>query len=54
MGAGQEARQHLVAPAQRLHEFSHSTEEDKLELWHQLNEAMDLPRGERLMPYALW
>ena len=32
MGANQEAKQHIVALAQRLHEFGHRTKERELEL----------------------
>ena len=41
MGANDEARQHIVALAQRLHQFGHRTEERELELWHWLSNAAD-------------
>ena len=49
MDANDEAKQHIVALAQRLHEFCHHTKEWELELWHQLSHAMGLPRVERLL-----
>ena len=39
VGADDEARQHIVALAQRLHHFGHRTEERELELWHWLSNA---------------
>ena len=48
MVADDKARQHIVALAQKLHEFGHQTEERELDLWHRLSYAMDLPRVERL------
>ena len=42
MGANEEARQHIVALAQRLHEFGHRIEERKLELWHWLGGTVGL------------
>ena len=42
MGADDGARQHIVALAQRLHQFSHRTEEREMELWHWLSNAADL------------
>ena len=47
MGADDEARQHIDALPQRLHEFGRRTEEREMELWHRLSSAMDLPRVER-------
>ena len=47
VGANDEARQHIVALAQRLHQFGHRTEERELELWHQLSNATDVPGVER-------
>ena len=41
VGADDEARQHIVALAQRLHQFGHRTEERELELWHRLSNAAD-------------
>ena len=46
MGADEQARQHIVALAQRLHEFSHRTEEREMELWHRLSGATELPAME--------
>ena len=46
MGAGEEARQHIVALAQRLYEFGHCTEDRELEIWHQLGSTMALPEME--------
>ena len=43
VGADDEARQHIVALAQRLHQFGHPTEERELELWHWLSHAADVP-----------
>ena len=43
MGADGEARQHIVALAERLHQFGHRTEERELELWHWLSNAVDVP-----------
>ena len=42
MGADEEARQHIVALAQRLHEFGHQTEERELELWYWLGGTVEL------------
>ena len=39
VGADDEARQHIVALAQRLHQFGHRTEERELELWHRLSQC---------------
>ena len=39
MGADDEARQHIVALAQRFHQFGHQTEERELEMWHRLSNA---------------
>ena len=36
VSADDEARQHIVALAQRLHHFGHRTEERELELWQML------------------
>ena len=47
MGADDEAKQHIVALEQRLHQFGHGTEEREMELWYRLSSAMDLPRVER-------
>ena len=49
MGADEEARGHIAAFGQRLHEFHHQTKEHELELWDQRSKAMDLPRMELLM-----
>ena len=46
MGADDEARQHIVALAQRLHHFGHRTKERELELWHRLSNSADVPRVE--------
>ena len=43
MGVDDEARQHIVALAQRLHQFGHWTEERELELWHRLSNATNVP-----------
>ena len=42
MGADEEARQHIVALAQRLHEFGHRIEDRKMEIWHRLGSTMEL------------
>ena len=47
VGADDEARQHIVALAQRLHQFGHRTKERELELWHWLSHAADAPGVER-------
>ena len=47
VGADDEARQHIVALAQRLNQFVHQTEERELELWHRLSHAADAPGVER-------
>ena len=52
MGAEEEARQHIVALAQRLHQFGHRTEEREQELWHRLGGTVALPEMEhRLTNY---
>ena len=45
MGADDEARQHIVALAQRLHQFGHRTEEREMELWHRLSNVADFAWG---------
>ena len=52
VGADDEARQHIVALAQRLHQFGHRTEERELELWHRLSNVADVPRVERRLATA--
>ena len=47
MGIDDEARQHIVALAQRLHHFGHRTEERELELWHRLSNVADVAGVER-------
>ena len=47
MGADDEARHHIDALRQRLHQFGHQIEEREMELWHRLSSAMDLPGVER-------
>ena len=47
VGTDDEARQHIVALAQRLHQFGHRTEEREMELRHWLSNATNLPRVER-------
>ena len=42
MGTDEEARQHIVALAQRLHEFGHRTQAWEIELWHWLGNAVQL------------
>ena len=42
MGADDEAKQHIVALVQRLHQIGHWTEEREMELWHRLSNAADL------------
>ena len=46
MGADEEARQHIVALAQRLYHFGHRIEERESELWHQLSNATNWSRVE--------
>ena len=41
MGADDEARQHIVALAQRLHQFGHQTKEREMELSHWLSDVID-------------
>ena len=43
VGADDEARHHIVALAERLHQFGHRTEEREMEIWHRLSTAADLP-----------
>ena len=52
MGADDEARQHIVALAQRLHHFDHRTEERELELWHRLSNVADVAGVERQLAIA--
>ena len=47
MGADEEARQHIVALAQRLYEFDHRTEDREIEIWHQLGNTVELSEVER-------
>ena len=47
VGADEEARQHIVALAQRLHQFGHRTKEREMELWHQLGGTVALPEMEQ-------
>ena len=47
MGADEEARQHIVALAQRLYEFSHCPEESEMEIWHQLGSIVELSEVEQ-------
>ena len=47
VGADDEARQHIDALAQRLHQFGHGKEEREMELWHRLSNAIDLSGVER-------
>ena len=56
VGANDEARQHIVALAQRLHQFGHRTEERELEMWHRLSNAANLPGVERQLARSqeLW
>ena len=43
VGADDEARHHIVALAERLHQFGHRTEEREIEIWHRLSIAADIP-----------
>ena len=52
VGADDEARQHIVALAQRLHQFGHRTEERELELWHRLSNVADASGVERRLATA--
>ena len=52
MGADDEARQHIVALAQRLHQFGHRTEERELELWHWLGNVANVAWVERQLAIA--
>ena len=49
MGADEEAKQHIVALAQRLYEFGHRTKERKMEIWHRLGSTVELPEVEHRM-----
>ena len=49
MGTDKEAKQHVVALAQRLHEFSHRTEAREMELWHRLGHVAQLSKVEQRM-----
>ena len=49
VGTDEEARQHVVALAQRLHEFGHRIEAREMELWHWLGHASQLFEGEQRM-----
>ena len=42
MGADEQARQYIVALAQRLREFGHRVEEREMELWQELGGAVKL------------
>ena len=46
MGVDKEARQHIVALAQRLYEFGHRTKDCEMEIWHQLGGTVELPEVE--------
>ena len=52
MGADDEAMQHIVALAQRLHRFGHWTKERELELWHRLSNVADAAGVERRLVIA--
>ena len=52
VGANDEARQHIVALAQRLHQFGHRTEERELELWHWLSNVANVVGVERRLATA--
>ena len=43
MGADDKARHYIDALEERLHQFGHHTEERKMEMWHRLSNAVDLP-----------
>ena len=47
VGVDDEVRQHIIALAQRLHDFGHRTKERKMELWHRLDGANELPAMEQ-------
>ena len=47
MGVDEEARQHIVALAQRLYEFGHHTKDREMEIWHRLGSTVKLPEVER-------
>ena len=49
MGTDEEARQHVVALAQRLHEFGHQTKAREMELWHWLGHVAQLSEVEQRM-----
>ena len=47
VGTDEEARQHIAAFAQRLHEFGHRTEAQEMELWHRLGHVTQLSEVEQ-------
>ena len=47
VGANEEAKQLIIALAQRLYKFGHRAEECEMELWHQLGGAIELPKMEQ-------
>ena len=47
VGANEEAKQHIVALAQRLYEFGHHIEDREMEIWHRLGSRVGLPQVER-------
>ena len=47
MGVDEEARQHIVALAQRLYDFGHRTDYHEMELWQRLGNTVDLLEVER-------
>ena len=52
VGTDEEARQHVVALAQRLHEFGHRTEAREMELWHRLGHAAQLSEVEQRVAHG--
>ena len=44
MGVDKEARQHIVALAQRLYEFGHHTKDREMEIWNRLGSTVRLSK----------
>ena len=42
MGVDEEAKQHIIALAQRLYEFGHCTKDCEMEIWYRLGSTVEL------------